>query len=191
MQKFNITRLLVMLFVLTLLAAGCAKKPVAEEVVAMEEPTEIAVIEEQPVVAQETAAEKAAARRAAAAAAESAAQRAAQRATSELTRVFFEFDQYTLTADAKSQLANNASLLKAAPTVKVKIEGHCDERGSDEYNLALGEKRALATKNYMVSLGVDASRMSIISYGEEMPLNSNNSEDAWAKNRRAEFRAQR
>ncbi len=186
MQKFNITRLLVMLVALTLLAAGCAKKPVMEEAAVMEQPTEVAVVEQQPVVVQQV--DEEAARRAAA---EAAAAAAALRATNNLGRIHFDFDQYTLTTAAKDQLASNAALLKAAPAVKVQIEGHCDERGSDEYNLALGEKRALATKNYLVSLGVAVDRMSIISYGEEMPLDPANSEAAWAKNRRAEFKAQR
>ena len=190
MQKFNITRLLVMLFVLTLLAAGCAKKPVAEEAI-IEEPTEVAVIEEQPAAIAEQQIDEAAAKRAAAARRAAAAEAAANRAVNDLGRIYFDFDQYTLTTAAKDQLASNAALLKAAPAIKVQIEGHCDERGSDEYNLALGEKRALSTKNYMVSLGVGAGRMSIISYGEELPLDSTNSETAWTKNRRAEFKAQR
>lgn len=105
-----------------------------------------------------------------------------------LGRIFFEFDQFTLTADARDQLARNADYMKANAGLRVRIEGHCDERGSDEYNLALGERRASATKNYMVSLGVDPGRLTIISYGEEMPLDPGRSESAWAKNRRAEFK---
>ncbi len=187
MQKFNITRLLVMLFVLTLFAAGCAKKPVADDAAVTEQPTEVAVIEQQPAAVVEQQVDEAAAARRAAKAAASAAKRAANN----LVRVYFDFDQYTLTASAKDQLMSNAMLLKSAPAVKIQIEGHCDERGSDEYNLALGEKRALATKNYLVSLGISANRMSVISYGEEVPLDSANTEAAWAKNRRAEFKAQR
>lgn len=183
MSKLNIARLLVMLFALVLLASGCAKKPVAEEAV-IEEPTEVAVVEDQPAAVVEQQVDEAAAARA-------AAEAAANRAVRGLSRVYFDFDQYVLTAGAKQQLATNAELLRAAPSVKVQIEGHCDERGSDEYNLALGEKRALATKNYLVSLGVAASRMTIISYGEETPLDPAKTEAAWAKNRRAEFKAQR
>jgi peptidoglycan-associated lipoprotein len=186
MQKFNIARLLVMLFVMALLAAGCAKKPVTDDAV-MEEPTEVAVVDEQPAGVMEEQVDEAAAR----AAAEAAAEAAANRAISGLGRIYFDFDQYVLTAGAKQQLATNADLLKAAPGIKVQIEGHCDERGSDEYNLALGEKRALATKNYLVSLGVAAGRLSIISYGEELPINPASTEEAWAKNRRAEFKARR
>ncbi|WP_303722661.1 peptidoglycan-associated lipoprotein Pal [Malonomonas rubra] len=184
MQNWS-TRLLLMLFVLTLLVAGCAKKPVAEEAV-VEEKAEVAVVEEQPTAAivEEQVDEAAAAR----AAAEEAARAAEAAARAGLARIHFDFDQYLLTDTAKNILENNAKLLKAAPVVKVKIEGHCDERGSDEYNLALGEKRALATMNYLVSLGVSADRLSIISYGEEMPLDPAKTEEAWAKNRRAEFR---
>ncbi len=104
-----------------------------------------------------------------------------------MERVYFDFDQYTLSADAKATLEGNAAYLMANKSVWVKIEGHCDERGSDEYNLALGEKRALAVMNYLVSLGVSKNRLSVISYGEERPLVAGSSEAAWAQNRRAEF----
>jgi len=92
---------------------------------------------------------------------------------------------------AKQILQSNADLLTVAPAVKVLIEGHCDERGSDEYNLALGEKRALATKSYLVSLGVAAGRMGVISYGEEMPIDPASTSAAWAQNRRANFKVKR
>jgi len=188
MNNMNV-RLLMLLVIVTLLAFGCAKKPVVEETAVVEEPTEVAVIEEQQpvVVVEETVTDDdrgAAAARAAAEAREKAA-------LSGLGRIYFDFDQYVLTGAAKRQLETNAQLLQGAPALRVKIEGHCDERGSDEYNLALGEKRALATKNYLVSLGVAASRISIISYGEELPLDPRSTEEAWAKNRRAEFKALR
>ncbi len=102
--------------------------------------------------------------------------------------VYFEFDQFTLSADARDTLARNAAYLMANPSAQVRIEGHCDERGSDEYNLALGERRAAATKAYLSSIGIDASRLSIISYGEEMPQDPARTESAWSKNRRAEFK---
>jgi peptidoglycan-associated lipoprotein len=105
-----------------------------------------------------------------------------------LNRIFFEFDQFTLTAEARDTLAQNADYMKINSGLWVRIEGYCDERGSDEYNLALGERRASATKNYMVSLGVDPGRLTILSYGEELPLDPGRSEIAWAKNRRAEFK---
>lgn len=105
----------------------------------------------------------------------------------QLMRVHFDFDRYELTEEARMILAGNASYLKANPTTKIRIEGHCDERGSDEYNLALGERRAMAAKRYLQSLGVDTSRLTIISYGEERPLDKRSNEAAWIKNRRAEF----
>ena len=106
-----------------------------------------------------------------------------------LERIHFDFDQFTLSAEARSILGENAKYLSANSGVKAVIEGHCDERGSDEYNLALGESRALAAKSYLISLGVSAKRLSVISYGEEMPLSKGANESAWSQNRRAEFKA--
>jgi peptidoglycan-associated lipoprotein len=106
-----------------------------------------------------------------------------------MERINFDFDQFTLSAEARSILGNNAKYLQANSGINVVIEGHCDERGSDEYNLALGESRALAAKSYLVSLGVSAKRLSVISYGEEKPLSKGTGESAWAQNRRAEFKA--
>ena len=106
-----------------------------------------------------------------------------------MQRIHFDFDQFTLSNEARQTLGANAKYLQAMSDVKVVIEGHCDERGSDEYNLALGESRALAAKNYLISLGVSAKRLSVISYGEEKALVDAHNEDAWAQNRRAEFKA--
>lgn len=106
-----------------------------------------------------------------------------------LERVYFSFDQSTLTNKARRILDANAIILKASPTLKVSIEGHCDSRGSDEYNLALGERRAHAVKSYLVSLGVASDRLETISYGEELPADSAMTKAAWAMNRRTEFKA--
>jgi peptidoglycan-associated lipoprotein len=106
-----------------------------------------------------------------------------------MENIYFDFDQFTLSAEARATLADNAKYLNASSGTQVVIEGHCDERGSDEYNLALGESRALAAKNYLISLGVAAKRLSVISYGEEKPADMGSNEAAWAKNRRAEFKA--
>jgi peptidoglycan-associated lipoprotein len=106
-----------------------------------------------------------------------------------MERIHFDFDQFTLSADSRRILGDNAKYLSANSAVQVVIEGHCDDRGSDEYNLALGESRALAAKNYLVSLGVSAKRLSVISYGEEKPLVNAANEEAWAQNRRAEFKS--
>jgi peptidoglycan-associated lipoprotein len=137
--------------------------------------------------AEKAAADKAAADRAAAerAAAEKAA--ADKAVESALKMVNFDFDSYVLTKPARDVLYSNAEYLLKKYKGKVKIEGHCDERGSDEYNLALGERRAKAAMDYMLTLGVPSEQLSIISYGKERPLDPGHSEESWAKNRRAEF----
>jgi len=102
--------------------------------------------------------------------------------------VYFDFDRADLRQDARNALTKNAEiLLKTKKADKIKIEGHCDERGSAEYNLALGERRAISALQYLVTLGVQADRLSIISYGKEKPAVQGNDEGAWAKNRRAEI----
>ena len=189
MLKSTITRLVVMLFVLTLLASGCAKKPATEEPATSEQTTQMD--QQQPAAVDEQAVTDTADTADTGYDAEAAARNAERAAAKGLETIHFDFDQYVLTDDSKSILVNNAGLLRSAPAVKILIEGHCDERGSDEYNLALGEKRALATKNYLVSLGVGAERMSVISYGEEMPFDSAHNKAAWAKNRRANFKVKR
>ena len=107
---------------------------------------------------------------------------------SQFETVYFDFDKSNLRSDSKSGLDANYDLLMQFPDVMVKIEGHCDERGTVEYNLSLGEKRATSCKDYLVGLGVDASRISTISYGKEKPVDSGHSEAAWSKNRRCEFK---
>jgi len=104
-----------------------------------------------------------------------------------LRTINFEYDSYALTPEARSGLDNNADILKGSSTVRVQIEGHCDERGSIQYNLALGEKRAEAVKRYMIDRGVSGDRISTISFGEERPIDPASNERAWAKNRRANF----
>lgn len=101
--------------------------------------------------------------------------------------VYFDYNQYDLRQDALDTLRMNAEKIKAAPGVVIQIEGHCDERGTQEYNLALGEKRALATRSHLINLGVSGDRLITISYGEEDPADSGHSESAWAKNRRCQF----
>ena len=116
---------------------------------------------------------------------------AGQKVESGIRDVFFAFDDYALSEEARTILAADAKLLGESKSVKVTIEGHCDERGTVEYNLALGEKRALGAKNYLVNYGIDGSRISIISYGKERPFNSGHDEEAWAQNRRAHFVVQK
>ena len=102
--------------------------------------------------------------------------------------IYFDFDRSEIKPEYRPVLERKAAWLKAHPEYTVRIEGHCDERGTAEYNVALGEKRALSVKDYLVALGVPAKRISTISYGEERPAVRGQDEAAWAKNRRAEFR---
>ena len=102
-----------------------------------------------------------------------------------LKDIHFDFDKYDIRPGDAALLKENAALLSKYPNVKVQVEGHCDERGTVEYNLALGERRANHAKNYLVSLGISPARISTISYGKEKPLDPGHNEDAWAKNRRA------
>jgi peptidoglycan-associated lipoprotein len=101
--------------------------------------------------------------------------------------VFFDYDSDELTADAQSILQRKADILRANPTLRLRIEGHADERGSTEYNLALGQRRAEAVRAYFGGYGIDAGRFGTISYGKERPLVEGTGEEAWSKNRRAEF----
>ncbi len=104
-----------------------------------------------------------------------------------LSSINFDYDSSTLSSDSRRKLGENAEWIKSNAKATVQIEGHCDSRGSVEYNLALGERRAKAVKAYLVSLGVDSKRMTVISYGEEKPIVTGESKDAYAKNRRANF----
>jgi len=104
----------------------------------------------------------------------------------EMEDIYFEFDSAVLTDDVQGILRKKAAWLLDNQS-EVLIEGHCDERGTPEYNLALGDRRATSAKSYLVSLGVEANRLAIISYGEEKPLDPGHNEEAWAKNRRAHF----
>lgn len=103
--------------------------------------------------------------------------------------IMFDYDSSAITDSARQDIEYNAQVLQANPGVRVQVEGHCDERGTAEYNLALGNQRARAVNDVLLSYGIPASRLSIISYGEEVPLDPGHSEDAWARNRRAHFSA--
>jgi peptidoglycan-associated lipoprotein len=100
-------------------------------------------------------------------------------------RVFFAFNESTLSSEAQATLDRQAAWLKKYPAAKVTVEGHCDERGTREYNIALGERRATAAKNYLVAAGISAARISTVSYGKERPAVVGSNEAAWAQNRRA------
>ncbi|MFO7736520.1 MAG: OmpA family protein [bacterium] len=102
--------------------------------------------------------------------------------------IHFEFDRHEIRAEDESKLDDMAQWMKNFPEVSIRVEGHTDERGSVDYNMALGEKRALAVLNALVQRGIDKERLSIISYGEERPVDTRSNEDAWFENRRAEFK---
>jgi peptidoglycan-associated lipoprotein len=106
---------------------------------------------------------------------------------SPLRPLFFELDSAEVSGPGQQVLQTNASVLKKYPGMQVTVEGHCDERGTAEYNLALGERRALAAKNYLVSLGIPADRIKTVSYGKEFPFDPGHDDGAWQKNRRAHF----
>jgi peptidoglycan-associated lipoprotein len=102
-----------------------------------------------------------------------------------LRDAFFNYDEASLSADAQEALTVSAQWLKNNPNYRLTVEGHCDERGTEQYNLALGDRRANVAKDYLVTLGVDASRIQTVSYGEERPFETGSSDAAWAQNRRA------
>jgi len=177
---------------LTLLAAvaltACGSKPEPEAPAPQPAPTA------QPAPAAPT--DDAAARAAREAAErdrlarEAAAKAAADRATALeqlVAMIHFDFDQADIRADDQANLDRKAAILQANPGVRLRVSGHADERGSDEYNLALGNRRAGAAKRQLVNKGVDAGRIEVISFGEERPLDPGHDEDAWTKNRRDEF----
>jgi peptidoglycan-associated lipoprotein len=168
MKKIITVQSIILALLCLLLAAGCAKKAPMDTQVSSsdtlsEAPQTAPVVQDVPV-------------------------KEAVVTPVTLNQILFSFDQFSLTPEARDTLAANAIVLETAPALKVGIEGHCDDRGSDEYNLALGERRAQAVKDYLMSLGVAPERMETISYGEEMPANKGKNKMAWAKNRRAEFK---
>ena len=180
-----------MLAMLLVLGVSCAKKTVTMEAEPMEE--EMAV---EDAAAQQAAEDAAAAREAKLAKmseAERQREEAAMMAEEARMRAFveenihFDFDKYVLTPKAMMILDEKASYLREHPAVRVLIEGYCDERGSNEYNLALGDRRANSAKNYLVKSGVAESRITTISYGEEQPLCMEHTESCWWKNRRDQF----
>ena len=144
--------------------------------------------ENKEVVTEGTAQEQAAPAQAAATTKEQSAKvEPAATAETAVKDIFFEFDKSNISSDAREILKANADFLLKNGNSKVVIEGHCDERGTAEYNMALGQRRAQETKNYLVNLGIKEPRIKTISYGEERPFDPGHDEDAWAKNRRAHF----
>ena len=155
------------------LVTGCAKKPVAAPTPA---PTPPAPTEVTPTPAPTPAPPV-----------ETPPTPVAGTRTEDYQPVFFDYDSYGLRDDARTALDGNARLLRDNPRVSLTIEGHCDERGTVEYNQALGEKRAQAARDYLVAAGIDSQRLSIISYGKEKPFATGSDEASWQQNRRAHF----
>lgn len=169
-----------------LLVGSCKKEPPPPP-----EPTGPTAEElEAQRIADSIAAAEAAARAAAEAAAREAAAREAALREARATlaeRIHFDYDMAEIRPDAEAILRAKLAILRASPAVMMRIEGHCDERGSNEYNDALGNRRAQAVVDFFTGFGLDASRFAIVSFGEDRPLVSRSDEDAWAQNRRAEF----
>jgi len=104
-----------------------------------------------------------------------------------LDTIYFDFDRSDIRSDQRTVLADNAKSIESESEITVLIEGHCDERGTNEYNMALGQRRADSVKRYMVNYGIEAARLSTVTYGEERPVDYGHDEEAWSKNRRVEF----
>jgi len=179
----------------TALFAGCAKRP-ATTAASAPAPTGTAAATPPPAAAAPAPAPAAAAPPAMAPPATAAPATPAPTArpapkefaaVPELKPIYFDFDKYDIRPGDAKVLDANAQWLKSNDSQLLLIEGHCDERGTNEYNLALGERRAKSTMNYLVSQGVQASRITIISYGEERPVCTQKNEECWSKNRRAQF----
>ena len=181
-MKKSIITLLASISMAALLAGGCANKEVVKTEEAVVPPVAVEKVEaaepvEQAKPAQEVAVETIVSTPEKPAAVEA-----------ELEAVYFDFDKADLRQDGRDVLSKNAeTILKSLAGAKIQIEGHCDMLGSAEYNLALGERRAISAKNYLTTLGVKAENLSDISYGKEKPAVSGSDEAAFAKNRRAEF----
>ena len=180
-------RFLVLAVILSVAAFGCAEKKAAAPAVQQEvQPQEMkqpqAKAPEEPGKAPEKISEQQMAM---------VESKEIPLKTEELSGIFkdiyFDFDRYEMREDAKPILKSVADYLRKNTSYKILIEGHCDERGTSEYNLGLGDRRARATKDYLVSLGVSSSRIDTISYGKEKPACSEHTEDCWTRNRRAHF----
>ena len=187
---------LAVLLVLALVATGCAKKEVvrsnegagtaAEAPAAAPAPQPESIVSE-PIKPEAPKAEAPAAGTQTAMAEAAAGMAATEEKASLFADIYFDFDKSFIREDAKPVLAKVADYLKKNSGAKVQVEGHCDERGTAEYNMALGARRAESAKKYLLSLGVKAAALSTVSYGKEKPLDPGHTEDAWAKNRRDHF----
>ena len=181
----------IMLAMLLALGVSCAKKQVTMETqeMAADESQQSAEDEAARREAEEARLREQRAREARQRQEASSMSEAARRAAFEDEEIHFDFDKYVLTPQAMMILDDKAAYLREHPTVRVLVEGHCDDRGSNEYNLALGDRRANSAKSYLVKSGVAESRITTISYGEEQPLCMQQNESCWYRNRRGHFGA--
>lgn len=181
-MKRGMMTLLALLAMAALMSAGCA----SNEVVKAEEPVVAPAQTEAPAV--EVTQPAAPVAPVEAPKAEETAKADSEAVAAAFEVAYFDFDKSDLRQDARDALSKNADImLKTNTAANVKIEGHCDERGSAEYNMALGERRAKSALQYLLTLGVPSQRLSTVSYGEEKPAAQGSNEEAWAKNRRTEF----
>jgi peptidoglycan-associated lipoprotein len=183
------SRMVVPLVILALMAGGCKKDPPPPP-----PPVTNGAAEAQARAEAEARARREAEERARREAEERARREAEEKARREATMrttlmemVYFDYDQSAIRADAKSILDAKVRILRDNPAIRIRIEGHCDERGSNEYNLALGSRRAEAARAYITAAGISPQRFEIISYGEERPQAQGSTESAWSRNRRAQF----
>lgn len=191
MKRKDPSKLLILaglVIIIGLLVIGCAKKPepIPEPTGPTPEELEQARLDSIAAVEAQLAAERAAAEEAARLEAEEKARmEAEQAAKASLKIIYFDYDKSNLRPDAREAAEFNAGVLAQYTGWSVLIEGHCDERGTDEYNLALGERRAGTVKDFFINYGIDAGRLTTVSYGEERPMDSGHNKEAWEKNRRA------
>ena len=177
----NVLFAVIMMLVCVFALWGCPKKA---DVSSVPEPQKETPAAAQPETKPEAVAP---AEEAKPSAEEAAAKERAAAAAEGLMPVYFDFDRSFVRDDSRSVMKANADWLKAHPKVKIRIEGSCDERGTIEYNQALGQRRAAAAKKYLMDLGISSARISLISYGKEKPVCTESSEECWQKNRRDEF----
>ncbi len=170
--------------------AGCSRSGGPEGPTPEQIEAERLAAEEARLAAERAEAERLAAERAAAERRAAEAERAETAAAREILeeRIHFDYDRSEIRSEAEQQLMRKLAVLRANPEVRLRIEGHCDERGSIEYNLALGQRRAEAAVNWLRGYGISADRLETVSWGEDRPLVRASNEDAWAMNRRNEFR---
>ena len=196
-MKRNKQSIFAIVFILFFMAAGCMKVVKEEESIQKTaEPSAVtqpqqpegaeAAKEEAVPVKEETVAEQPIGEEMPKAAAALPAAEVSE-GVEGLMVVYFDFDRFTIRDDMKPVLDKNAGWLRKNQDVKIEIQGHCDERGTNEYNIALGERRAQSIKKYLTDSGINEARLNTISYGEEKPADPGHTEEAWGKNRRAEF----